>query len=122
MGFLDDELEAQLNRINNIINFVSQEEEKIFLMSVYMLLKEIDKTKIQKFSDEISILLNENRIVFKIQPLKNIIKDFDIILPINKNDMKNYKFLSSTTLMNMYPFLWDFTNIQNRDKIRELHK
>ncbi len=122
LGFLDDELESKLKWINNIILFVKQEEEKLFLMSAYMILKEIDKNKIQKFSDEIAILLNENRIVFKIQPLKNIIKDFDILLPINKNDMKNYKFLSSTTVMNMYPFLWNFTNIQNRDKIKELHK
>lgn len=122
LGFIDEEIENELSKITNIISFVQQDEEKAFLMSVYVLLKEINKDKVQKFSDEISILLNENKINFKIQPLKNIVKDFDIVLPINKNDMKNYKFLTSTSTMNLYPFLWDFTNIQNRDKIKELHK
>lgn len=118
-GFADESIQNEITDLDNIIKFVNEDTEKMFLMSVYMLLKEINKTEIQKLSDDISILLNENKVVFKIQPLKNIITDFDSMMPINKNSMKNYKFLSSSTVRNMYPFIIDFANPRNKDVIRE---
>jgi len=120
-GFGNKPLEKAQSRLQRIIDFVKRDNEKMFLMSCYMLLKELNPERMQTFSDKMSMALDHQGIDFKLLPLKDLKKDrdFELIAPINNNLMKNYKFITSSGVGNMYPFLYDFSLAKNYDKIKE---
>jgi len=120
LGSLSKKIESDLEEIDNDISFIDDDNENMFLMSVYLMINEIDHDRIQQLSDRFSILLNENRIVYKIHPLRNLKldRDFESIAPINSNLMKNYKFITTTGVKNNFPFLTNFEDVRNVKKIK----
>ncbi|NQZ84394.1 MAG: hypothetical protein HRU03_01630 [Nanoarchaeales archaeon] len=119
----DEALELSRKNYERYIEFIKNQndksDEKMFILSTYILLKGVDYKSLSDLSKRLSILWSNSNLNARILPVRDLSEDIKYVVPINSNGpMKNYKFITSSSLMKYYPFMVDFSNLRNLDRVK----